>query len=73
MRIVFVDEAEYKFKLECSLDQETWTPIGEVGGSFKEKVVPMDGKFEGLFFRITFAPGDAGKPGPAVSEFEIML
>ena len=55
------------------MDQETWTRIGEVNGTFKEKVIPMDGRFEGLFFRVTFAPSDAAKPGPAVSEFEIML
>ena len=73
IRIVFNSEAEYAFKVECSLDQESWTPVGEVKGTFKEKVVPMDGKYEGLFFRVTFAPADAGKPGPAVSEFEIML
>ncbi len=73
IRIVFNSEAKYAFKVDCSLDQETWTPVGEAEGTFKEKVIPMDGKFEGLFFRVTFAPGDAGKPGPAVSEFEIML
>ena len=73
IRIVFNSEAEYAFKVECSLDQENWTPVGEFKGAFKEKVIPMDGKFEGLFFRITFGPADAAKPGPAVSEFEIML
>ena len=73
IRIVFASEADYSFRVECSVDQETWTPISEVGGTFKEKDIPMDGKFEGLFYRITFAPGDAAKPGPAVSEFEIML
>ena len=73
IRIVFNSEAEYAFKVECSLDQESWTPVGEVKGTFKETVIQMDGKFEGLFFRVTFGPADAGKPGPAVSEFEIML
>ena len=73
VRIVFVDEAEYAFKLECSVDQENWTQIGEASGIFKEKNVPMDGKFEGLFYRITFTPADAGKPAPAVSEFEIIM
>ena len=73
IRIVFNSEAEYTFKVDCSLDQETWTPVGEATGTFRETVVPTDGKFEGLFFRITFGPADAAKPGPAVSEFEIML
>ena len=73
IRIVFNSEAEYKFKVECSPDQEIWTPVSEAGGTFREKVIPMNGKFEGLFFRVTFAPADAAKPGPAVSEFEIML
>ena len=39
---------------------------------FKEKTFPMDGKFEGLYFRITFK-AKSGLPAPAVSEFEIML
>ena len=73
IRVVFHSEAEYKFKVECSLDQENWTPVSEVGGTFREKVIPMDGGFEGLFFRVTFAPADAAQPGPAVSEFEIVL
>ena len=73
IRIVFASEAEYKFKLECSVDQETWIPVAEVSETLKEKSIPADGRFEGLFYRITFAPSDAAKPGPAVSEFEIML
>ena len=69
---MFNSEAEYAFKVDCSLDQENWIPVGEASGTFKEKVAPMDGKFEGLFFRITFKV-KAGLPAPAVSEFEIIL
>ena len=56
------------------MDQENWTRIAEVTGAekFTEKSIPMDGKFEGLFFRVTFRAVQ-GAPAPAVSEFEIML
>jgi hypothetical protein len=73
IRIVFSGEADHSFKVECSVDQESWTPVAEARENFKEKVIPMDGKFEALFYRIAFASSDAAKPGPAVSEFEIML
>ena len=56
------------------MDQENWTRIAEVKGteSFKEKTIPMDGRFEGLFYRISFR-AKTGLPAPAVSEFQIML
>lgn len=74
IRLVFAKEAAWGFVLECSVDQENWTNIAEVNGAenFKEKSVPMDGKFEGLFFRATFR-AKPGLPAPSVSEFEIML
>ena len=73
IRIVFQDEADRSFRVECSVDQENWTQIAEMNGSFKEKTIPMDRRFEGLFFRVSFVSSDAEKPGPAVSEFEIIL
>ena len=73
IRIVFASEAKYAFKVECSVDRDSWTSIAEISETLREKVVPMDGRFEGLFYRITFAPSDAAQPGPAVSEFEIIL
>ena len=74
IRIVFAKEAAWDFVLEYSMDQQSWTRISEVTGTekFKEKTFPMDGKFEGLYFRITFK-AKSGLPAPAVSEFEIML
>jgi len=74
IRLVFAKEAAWNFVVECSVDQENWTRIAEVAGAeaFSEKSIPMDGKFEGLFFRVSFRPAQ-GVPAPAVSEFEIML
>ena len=57
------------------LDQENWTEISGFsipGQTFKEIAIPMDGKYEGLFFRIVFK-AKAGVPAPAVAEFQIML
>ena len=73
IRIVFQDEADRSFRVESSVDQESWTQIAEMNGNFKEKTIPMDRRFEGLFFRVSFVSADAEKPGPAVSEFEIIL
>ena len=74
IRLVFAKEAAWDFTVECSVDQENWTRIAEANGteSFKEKSIPMDGRFEGLFYRVTFR-AKSGLPAPAVSEFEIML
>ena len=74
VRLVFAKEAAWDFVVECSVDQENWTKITEVTGteSFTEKSIPMDGRFEGLFYRVTFR-AKSGLPAPAVSEFEIML
>ncbi|MBO7088484.1 MAG: discoidin domain-containing protein, partial [Lentisphaeria bacterium] len=74
IRIVFAKEAAWNFVLECSIDQENWTRIADVSGSEKytEKSFQMDGKYEGLYFRITFK-SESGLPAPSVSEFEIIL
>ena len=74
IRIVFASEAAWEFTVECSVDQENWTRIGEVSGAekFAEKTFAMDGRFEGLFYRISFK-AKPGLPAPAVSEFEIVL
>ena len=74
IRLVFAQKAAWDFVVECSIDQQNWTRIAEVAGqdAFQEKSIPMDGKFEGLFFRVTFRAAP-GVPALAVSEFEIML
>ena len=74
IRIVFAKEAAWNFVLECSIDQENWTRIADVSGSEKytEKSFQMDGKYEGLYFHITFK-SESGLPAPSVSEFEIIL
>jgi hypothetical protein len=73
IRVVFSGDAKYSFKVECSVDQDNWAPVAACDDVSGEKVIPMDRKFEALFYRITFAASDAAKPGPAVSEFEIIL
>ena len=74
IHLVFAQKAAWDFVVECSIDQQNWTRIAEVAGqdAFQEKSIPMDGKFEGLFFRVTFRAAP-GVPALAVSEFEIML
>ena len=56
------------------MDQEHWTQIADATSSesISEITVPMDAKYEGMFFRISFRT-KSGLPAPAVSEFEIML
>jgi len=74
IRIVFAKAVSRDFVVECSVDRENWIRIAEVTGTdeFTEKAIPMDGRFEGLFFRVIFR-AKSGLPAPAVSEFEIML
>ena len=74
IRIAFAREAKWSFTVESSMDQENWTQITDVPGSesISEITVPLDAKYEGMFFRISFR-AKSGVPAPAVSEFEIML
>ena len=74
IRIAFANEAKWSFTVESSMDQENWTQISDVPGSesISEITVPMDAKYEGMFFRISFR-AKPGLPVPTISEFEIVL